>query len=168
MRAQKRKKQTAVDHFGGKCQICGYSKCLDALEFHHTEKDEKEESPSYIILRWSWKRVLKELEKCILVCSNCHREIHSKKDFDFDIKSLVKPWLTIECCQCHTSFETKDYRQKYCSTSCKQLSDRRVTRPSRSELKSMMEQKIPWTHLGKKFSVSANAVKKWAKRYELV
>lgn len=30
MRAQRRKKQKAVDYFGGKCKICGYSKCIDA------------------------------------------------------------------------------------------------------------------------------------------
>lgn len=71
---QRRKKEKAISYFGGKCSKCGYDKCLDALEFHHL--GDKDESASYIIMRWSWKRAIKELNKCILVCCRCHREIH--------------------------------------------------------------------------------------------
>jgi len=68
-------KLNAIEYKGGKCEICGYDKCRWALDFHHKNKDEKEFSigSSYNI---SWERIKNELDKCILICSNCHREIH--------------------------------------------------------------------------------------------
>lgn len=60
--------------FGGKCSICGYSKCQQALCFHHTNPDEKEMGFGG---SRSWKSLVKEASKCILVCANCHAEIHS-------------------------------------------------------------------------------------------
>ena len=70
-------KKKQVEFFGGKCKICGYDKCHNALEFHHLDPTIKEESPSSLRqvtdeLRWK-----SELEKCILLCSNCHREVHA-------------------------------------------------------------------------------------------
>ena len=68
---------------GGKCEICGYDKCTAALEFHHKDPNEKEISIS-IGTNFSEKDIenlICELEKCILVCSNCHREIHSNMEF---------------------------------------------------------------------------------------
>ena len=69
-------KQDCVDFLGGKCSKCGYSKCAAALEFHHLDPSEKdfEISKSNKPLN----SVKKELSKCILVCSNCHKEIHFK------------------------------------------------------------------------------------------
>lgn len=74
---QRKKKKKAVDHYGGKCTKCGYDRCIDALEFHHLR--DKDESASYVVMKWSWERAKKELDKCQLVCSNCHREIHNEK-----------------------------------------------------------------------------------------
>ena len=67
----------AIKLMGGKCSICGYDKCVDALEFHHRnpkEKDFKLGSGNTI----SWDEYKEEALKCILVCSNCHKEIHYK------------------------------------------------------------------------------------------
>jgi 5-methylcytosine-specific restriction endonuclease McrA len=69
-------REMAVKYKGGKCSICGYDKCIDALEFHHLSKD-KEFSISKDGLTRSWKRVKKEIQKCILLCANCHREVHN-------------------------------------------------------------------------------------------
>lgn len=68
-------KRKAVDYMGGKCSICGYNKCLTALEFHHINPKEKEIYNSH----WKFERNKMELDKCILVCANCHREIHAKE-----------------------------------------------------------------------------------------
>lgn len=84
MKAQRRKKQIAIDEYGGKCIKCGYNKCIDALEFHHREG--KEESPAYIICRWSLERAKIELDKCDLLCSNCHREEHARLNVEKRIK----------------------------------------------------------------------------------
>lgn len=64
------------DHYGGKCMICGYNKCLDALDFHHLETDKKEFSIREK-RNASWDKLIEETKKCIMVCANCHREIHS-------------------------------------------------------------------------------------------
>ena len=72
----KRKKAELVKIIGGKCCICGYNKCNAALEFHH--KGNKENSLAKMIRDISKQKALKEIKKCILVCANCHREIHHK------------------------------------------------------------------------------------------
>ena len=73
---RKRKKVELVEYKGGKCEKCGYSKCVNALEFHHLDPNEKDFGISG--KTWSLERLKKEVDKCILLCSNCHREIHSK------------------------------------------------------------------------------------------
>ena len=73
MRVQRRKKLFAVNFYGGKCIRCGYDKCIGSLTFHHRDKKTKMARPAYIIMRWKWGRIKEELDKCDLVCSNCHR-----------------------------------------------------------------------------------------------
>jgi len=68
-------KQQAVDYKGGKCQVCGYNKYLGALEFHHINPEEKQHGIG-VLMRHQWGEIKSELDKCILVCSNCHKEIH--------------------------------------------------------------------------------------------
>lgn len=73
---RKRKKLQLVDYKGGKCQICGYNKCIDALEFHHL--DPKTKSFTISGSSKSFEHLKEEVDKCILVCSNCHKEIHAE------------------------------------------------------------------------------------------
>jgi len=69
-------KRLARDFKGAKCEICGYCKCPEALEFHHFKtKDFGISEKGYTR---SWQRVKKELDKCLLIYANCHRETHSK------------------------------------------------------------------------------------------
>lgn len=76
-RLRTRRKQEAVDYLGGKCSKCGYSKCLDALCFHHLDPNKKSfEITRGITLRWD--RIKEEINKCILLCANCHAEIHAE------------------------------------------------------------------------------------------
>ena len=64
---------------GGRCVKCGYDKCMDALQFHHLDPKQKEFSLGQ--KRQSTLSVLrKEIEKCILVCANCHAEIHANNE----------------------------------------------------------------------------------------
>lgn len=71
-----KRKQDLVAHFGGKCIHCGYSKCVAALEFHHRDPATKSFELSQNALGKSWNNIIAEAEKCDLVCSNCHAEIH--------------------------------------------------------------------------------------------
>ena len=64
------------------CSICGYNKNGAALEWHHLDPDAKEDEPSNLskLGTWSgWQQYQEEIKKCILVCANCHREIHNPK-----------------------------------------------------------------------------------------
>lgn len=68
-------KEKLVKYKGGKCEKCGYDNCIAALEFHHLSKDEKEFGISEGNIK-SLDKLKKEVDKCILVCSRCHKEIH--------------------------------------------------------------------------------------------
>lgn len=66
----------AIIYKGGRCMICGYDRCHEALEFHHLDSNKKDFGVSQDGLTRSWERVRNELDKCILICANCHRELH--------------------------------------------------------------------------------------------
>ena len=67
-----------LNAFGGGCGICGYDKCNDSLEFHHLDPTEKEFTFAKIRSNIrGWDKIVIELRKCVLLCSNCHKEIHS-------------------------------------------------------------------------------------------
>lgn len=76
-RKREKLKKDAIEYKGGKCQICGYDKCDSALEFHHLDPSQKDFGIGAKGYTRAWSKVKEELDKCILVCSNCHREIHS-------------------------------------------------------------------------------------------
>jgi predicted HNH restriction endonuclease len=67
----------SIEYKGGRCVLCGYKKCPGALEFHHLDPKTKDKNLKTGNIR-SWDRIKKELEKCILLCSNCHRELHEE------------------------------------------------------------------------------------------
>jgi len=68
----------AVEYKGNKCEICGYDRYAEALEFHHNDLPKKEFGISEKGYTRSWKKVMEELDKCIMVCANCHRELHAQ------------------------------------------------------------------------------------------
>jgi predicted HNH restriction endonuclease len=67
----------AIELKGGCCEICGYSKCPEALEFHHLDDAKKDFGISAKGYTRSWEKVKNELKKCKLLCANCHRELHA-------------------------------------------------------------------------------------------
>ena len=66
-------KKVAVSHMGGKCVLCGYNRCMRALHFHHLNPHEKDFE---ISTKSSWYDIQHEIKKCVLLCSNCHAEVH--------------------------------------------------------------------------------------------
>jgi len=74
---RKKLKQKAIEYKGGKCELCSYSKCIAALEFHHKNSQDKDFGIAANGHTKSWENLKKELNKCQLVCANCHRELHS-------------------------------------------------------------------------------------------
>ena len=77
IKRRKKVKTLALEYKGGKCQICGYSKCVGALELHHVNPKEKSFGIGEKGYTRSWEKVRLELDKCVLLCANCHREVES-------------------------------------------------------------------------------------------
>ena len=162
VRAQQRKKAYAVSQFGGKCQLCGYDKCIDALEFHHLNKKDKKFSPSQIINSWSWERALIELKKCILVCANCHREQHTIYK-DTDLRNHLPSVIQTVCPNCNKKFSVVGKSQRYCSAKCARSFSRVVKeRPSVKELTILLKAHN-LEEIGRMYGISGNSVRKWAK-----
>ncbi len=162
MKCQRRKKMDVVERFGGKCQVCGYDKCINALEFHHLE--DKKESPSYVIMRWSWKRAKKELEKCIMVCANCHREIHYKiREIDPENLSITK-WLTHTCPTCFKGYDTRNKDQIFCSQVCSKRYHSKPGRPSKEELRHLIRTH-PQRQVAVMLNVCQSTVRQWCVNY---
>jgi 5-methylcytosine-specific restriction endonuclease McrA len=70
-------KALAIEYKGGKCEVCGYSKYQSALDLHHINPATKYFGIADKGYTRSWEKVRAELDKCILVCANCHREVEA-------------------------------------------------------------------------------------------
>jgi 5-methylcytosine-specific restriction endonuclease McrA len=74
-----RNKKRAIEMMGGECSICGYKfnyLNIAAFEFHHKNPEEKDFKIGQCANK-SWKVVKAEIDKCVLLCSNCHGIEHS-------------------------------------------------------------------------------------------
>jgi len=77
---QRKFKTKCIEYKGGKCENCGYNKFQGALEFHHRDPTEKDFQLSKA-RSWTFnERVKNELDKCQILCSNCHKELHNELD----------------------------------------------------------------------------------------
>lgn len=166
---RKRLKERATYVLGDKCQICGYDKCIEALEFHHINPEEKDFSFGSNSNR-SWESTREEIQKCILVCANCHREIHynliqeeiissfneeKAKEIDALVNN-IKTHKVFYCKNCGIEV----WKGNDLCPNCASKIRRKVERPSREELKFLIKN-YPFTQIGKQFGVSDNAIRKW-------
>lgn len=69
-------KELCVEYKGGRCEFCGYDKCMAALEFHHIDPNEKDFGIGAKGHTRSFEKIKIELDKCVMLCANCHREEH--------------------------------------------------------------------------------------------
>ena len=159
------RKKKAIELMGGKCGRCGYCRNYSALEFHHLDPSQKDFDFN-VGRRRSWDKLVVELKKCVLLCSNCHREEHHPETamngevyaVDPHMNTTLKP--TGKCPSCQTDV----FGTKHCSHACAQSSQRRAKRPSREELEDLIRT-TPFTRIGEKYGVSDNAIRKWADHY---
>jgi len=82
-------KKKCIEYKGGKCNRCGFDKCSRALTFHHIDQDKKEFGISGSHCQ-SWEVLQNELDKCTLLCMNCHMELHDELDNPLDKKDLIE------------------------------------------------------------------------------
>ena len=162
---------------GNKCCICGYDKSISALEFHHIDPQNKK----YQLSSGNCHKLqddLEEAKKCILVCSNCHREIHHSDiykdvdlwkyqnyDEDFANELLEKEIKECKCSKCGATITR--YAQSGMCASCVQLGRRKVkNRPSREWLKKLIRT-TPFTTIAGMYGCTDNAVRKWCDQEKL-
>jgi hypothetical protein len=74
---RRRVKRRLVEEAGGVCAVCGYDKCVAALEFHHLDPRTKRFALSRQGVTRSFAEAQEEARKCLLLCSNCHAEVES-------------------------------------------------------------------------------------------
>ena len=177
---RRRRKENLIRVCGGKCLICGYDKSNSALEFHHIDAAQKLYSIAANGTCHDLEKDLSEIQKCILVCANRHREIH---DGDYSIQELEDKKFYSEEIANQLRLEKQKTLEKtlyFCSSCGKQLYNKnisglcencykekqRVGRPTREELKFLIRN-MPFTKIGEKYSVSDNAVRKWCDKYSL-
>ena len=72
-------KTKAVQYKGGGCELCGYNKCLASLDFHHKNETNKEFGIGGLRREVGFKKLKEEIEKCEVICANCHRIVHHEQ-----------------------------------------------------------------------------------------
>ena len=74
-------KQRGVEYLGGACVDCGLrSEYAEVYDFHHRYPEEKSSTIARLLDNAKrWDRIQKELDKCVLLCANCHRIRHAKE-----------------------------------------------------------------------------------------
>lgn len=156
-------KLLAIEYKGGKCEICGYDSCPDALEFHHVNPSEKEFGISKNGNTRSFESIKKELDKCILVCSNCHREIHYNlrtKETNKIIEEIAKEKELKDSKKIKI---TKVKKEKVKEE--KQKNTKKRTIPTKEEVITLLKETKNFSEAGRLRNVSDNAVRKWCKKY---
>lgn len=73
---RRKRRMLLIDYKGSKCQNCNYNNCISALHFHHIDPMKKDFTIGG--RNYSFERMKNEVDKCVLVCSNCHTEIHEE------------------------------------------------------------------------------------------
>ncbi len=141
---------------------------MSALHFHHRNPAEKEFSLSVRGMTRSWDKYKAELDKCELLCANCHAETHAKlyEPYDLHQRYADKVLGLKECKNCSKQFKPKASRILYCSLECSSFSRRRCLHPPKEELEDLVW-KHPFTKLGNIYGVSDTAVRKWCKQYDI-
>lgn len=93
---RKLRKSILVISLGGKCLSCDYGRILRNLVFHHLDEKKKKIDLSERSFQFGWEKIYDEAQKCVLLCHNCHGEIHSKKlENESLVISLMEEKLTL-------------------------------------------------------------------------
>ena len=164
---RQRRKVWAVSAFGGKCGICGYDKSIAALEFHHIDPKEKDFTPSG--KSCSREVFVNELRKCVMLCSNCHREHHAgeldlpEDIIRFDESYAEKPLQEKPKHPCAACGKPTTVTQKFCGVKCASGARYGTVYPPREEVITMVEEH-GYRGAGRLLGISDNAVRKFLRR----
>jgi endogenous inhibitor of DNA gyrase (YacG/DUF329 family) len=125
-------KLEAIQYKGGICIRCGYNKCPGALTFHHINPNEKDFGIASNGNIRSLEKLKPELDKCILLCHNCHAELHAEEYDKVRQEKIIqlatekhitpKRSLTKKCSNCSkiiTVYASYNTSNNYCSRKCR-------------------------------------------------
>jgi hypothetical protein len=158
---QRRLKKELVEYKGGSCERCGYNNCVAALEFHHTDPTQKDFTLAHLKLTSFNDKMKQELDKCIMLCSNCHREEHwSEKKFVNLTHLYKKPKVIKRCIDCEC---VVDYKADRC-VPCQSKAREKINWPDTKELIRMVEN-TSYSAVGRALGVSDVAVRKRIKNH---
>lgn len=132
-------KLKALEYKGGKCEICGYDKNYAALEFHHLDPNEKDFGIASDGYTRSWENTKEELDKCILVCANCHRELHNP------------------------TWNKEGFQDRLDSYKKKEI----LNIPSKEELEQRIYSGKTQKEIAEEYNVSISTLKRWYNQYSL-
>lgn len=177
-------KKMAIIYKGGECIVCGYSRCADALSFHHTNPESKDFQISSGNT-YAWSTVKDELDKCVLLCQNCHSELHAgnisienflirdpnrevgeslleKQGFDPHLSRDNKNQPDLKCKDCGVDVSKRADRCRSCAG--KNCKDTKIQWPSIHQLIEQVKENS-FMDIARQLGVSDNAIRNRIRRY---
>ena len=157
-----KRKYEAVLARGGQCEICGYNHNIAALDFHHLNPSEKEfQLDTRHFANNTLNKLENELNKCILVCANCHREIHYNNLIMSNIPDIIEAAKTKKsfsnkheygsiCPVCGKHFP-KMKGKIFCSTECRIQAK---NYPSKEEVEEQYTILHSWQKVAEYFNIT--------------
>lgn len=162
-RAERR--DAILEYMGGECLRCGFSE-WPALHAHHVEPSEKDFALFDGRTR-SLESILDEIQKCILLCANCHALVHTFNETKFLNKDILPKYISTDrmtlkekliqvCIECSTVIKAKSTRCQKCENKRRKP---KIQWPLIEDLISEVE-RTSYSAVGRRLAVSGNAVKK--------
>jgi len=165
-------KKMYIDYLGGRCKVCGYDKCPASLHFHHRDPEIKNFRISGNHCR-KWEVVQNELDKCDLLCGNCHAELHFQESSyrnqlnrnEGKIKYKDSSIRNV-CLECGKIFQSKKTNSKYCSRKCHNKSQQKIVWPPVMELINRVKNNS-YRSVASELEVSDNAIRKYFRSHKI-
>lgn len=174
------KKLELIKYKGGKCEICGYDKLIPLVyDFHHIDPNNKTIEVSKILSKKPLDELKLEVDKCQLLCANCHRELHYQLHQNQCKKHLEQIELYGPIIKQQRKLTRSQNNKKYNCQSCNEKCNPRATlciqcyrnsitkkKPTKNILQKLVWEK-PKTKIAEDYNVSGKAVEKWCKKYNI-
>lgn len=161
IRSMKRKLEF-IEYKGGCCEMCGYKKNVSALDFHHIDPTTKSFNiDARILANSNYEMVKNEVDKCMLLCANCHREVHNEntdfvelKKFISNEKSILHEKKEVKYCKKCGKKLLHDNTTNLCRTCLIQERRKEKNYPSIDELNSKYAELKSWQKVADYFGIT--------------